>query len=128
MARPVVNVDVEYAQIEIAGVWYDIKDVQALIERLTGIMEDRNWLEKKAVDNVYVDLGIMDDTIVYELSLKVLARIPGGTSLDKIMKLLQHNDIRNVLVDPHNPREVDMMREAGFNAQRVILKTNKENQ
>ena len=126
MARPVVNVDDEYAQIEIAGVWYDIKDVQALIERLTGIMEDRDWLEKKTVDNVYVDLGIMDDTIVYELSLKVLARIPGGTSLDKIMKLLQHNDIRNVLVDPHNPREVDMMREAGFNAQRIILKT-KEN-
>lgn len=126
MARPVVNVDVEYAQIEIAGVWYDIKDVQALIERLTGIMEDRDWLEKKAVDNVYVDLGILDDTIVYELSLKMLARIPGGTSLDKTMKLLQHNGIRNVLVDPHNPRELDMMREAGFNAQRVILKT-KEN-
>ena len=126
MARPTINVDVEYAQIEIAGVWYDIKDVQALIERLTGIMEDRNWLEKKAVDNVYVDLGIMDDTIVYELSLKVLARIPGGTSMARIIGMLKHNGITNALADPSDPRSIDMMNEAGISTQRVILKTEKE--
>lgn len=43
MARPVVNIDVEYAEIQIAGVWYSVDDVNRLIERLENIMKPRGW-------------------------------------------------------------------------------------
>lgn len=43
MARPQLNVDVETAHILIAGVWYSVAEVNALVRDLNEIMDLRNW-------------------------------------------------------------------------------------
>ena len=43
MARFVVDIDVEYAEIKIGCVWFSIADVKQLIKRLEAIMEARGW-------------------------------------------------------------------------------------
>lgn len=73
----------------------------------------------------YIDLGIVEPTIVYEIELKKIAVIPAMTSLAEITDKLKMNGITNVLVDPAQPQALDMMRERGLIAQRVILKTPK---
>lgn len=63
MARPTLNVDVEYAEIEIAGVWYSVNDVNIIIDRLRNIMLPRDWLKLKA-DQLQHIVGILDNVIM----------------------------------------------------------------
>jgi hypothetical protein len=43
MARPQIDVNVETAEILIAGVWYSIAEVNKLIDQLEDIMDARDW-------------------------------------------------------------------------------------
>lgn len=74
------------------------------------------------MNSIYVlDIGYTQSTKLYKLKLVPVVEFNEGKTLSEIKDGLKGIDVKNIIVNPAHPHEIDSLKESGFNVTKLRL-------